>query len=369
MLLHILSLIRKELLAILGDKRSRTIVLVPPIVQTLVFGYAATYDLQRAPIAVLDEDRGVASRDLVARLEGAEMFDLVTELRSPQEIAPTIDTKRALMVIRFDESFSRRLHRGLPASAQLIVDGRNSNTALLAVNDAQEIIDRYNRDTRGGASADADPTALVERAWYNPELLSRWFIVPGVVGLLTMVVTTMITSLTVARERELGTFDQLLVTPMRPVEVVIGKTIPPVLVGLAEAVFIVLMAVFWFKTPLRGSLLTLLVSILCFLLSAVGVGLAISSVSRTMQQGLLGAFMFMVPAVILSGFATPIANMPPFMQHLTLLNPMRYYMVALRGVFLEGATIGNLLDQLAPMVLIGLVSLFIAGWLFRARST
>ncbi|RMD66172.1 MAG: ABC transporter permease [Planctomycetota bacterium] len=369
MLLHILSLIRKELLAILGDPRSRVIVFVPPIVQTLVFSYAATFDLRSAPIAAMDESNSSISRDIVAAMHGSESFELVHAPDAQQRITPMIDAKEALLLIHFDEAFARRLHRGLPALPQLIVDGRNSNTALLAANDAATILERFNNQLHPAGSAAVGESTLVVRAWHNPELQSRWFIVPGVVGLLTMVVTTMLTALAVARERELGTFDQLLVTPMRPAELVIGKTIPPVLIGLLEATFIVLMAVFWFKTPLRGSLLTLLATILCFLLSAIGVGLAISSLSRTMQQGLLGAFMFLVPSVILSGFATPIANMPPIMQRLTLLNPMRYYMTALRGVFLEGSTLLNLLDQLTPMAAIGLTALVLAGWLFRARTT
>jgi ABC-2 type transport system permease protein len=205
------------------------------------------------------------------------------------------------------------------------------------------------------------------RAWFNPNLLSRWFIVPGIVGLLTLVVTMLVTALSVAREREQGTFDQLLVTPLRPVDILIGKALPGFLIGLAEATVIIVVAVLWFEVPLLGNLLTLYAGVILFLFSAIGVGLMISSLSVTQQQGLLGAFLFLVPAIILSGFATPIANMPPLVQELTLINPMRYFMVILRGVFLEGVPLGPLVQQLWPLAAIAAVTLTLAGALFRRR--
>jgi len=205
------------------------------------------------------------------------------------------------------------------------------------------------------------------RPWYNENLLSRWFIVPGIVGLLTLVVTTIVTGLSVAREREAGTFDQLLVTPMRPVEILMGKSFPGILIGLVQGTFILLMAVYWFEVPLRGSPGALYLGMFLFLLSAVGIGLMISSLAVTQQQGILGAFLFVVPAVILSGFATPIANMPEAVQQLTYLNPLRYFLIIIRGVFLEGDSYGLLFDQYWPMAIIAIVTLSLAGWLFRHR--
>ena len=198
-------------------------------------------------------------------------------------------------------------------------------------------------------------------------MLSRWFIVPGIVGLLTLVVTMLVTALSVAREREEGTFDQLLVTPYRPWQVLVGKAVPGILIGLGEATGIVLMAVFWFGVPLLGSLMTLYAGVFLFLLSSIGVGLMISSLAVTQQQGLLGAFLFLVPAIVLSGFATPIANMHPIVQEITRLNPMRYFLVILRGVFLEGTPFHLLADQFLPLALIGIVCLSAATWLFRRR--
>ena len=270
------------------------------------------------------------------------------------------------MVIRIDPDFSADLLAGKPAPLQVIVDGRNSNTALLVVNYAGSIVRRFNEDwaaEHGGAVQ----VRIESRSWFNPNLESRWFFVPAIVGLLTLLVTMLVTALSVAREREQGTFDQLLVTPMTPAEILIGKALPGFLIGILEATLITLAAVFWFKVPLLGSVATLYAGTLLFLLSAVGMGLMISSIAVTQQQGLLGAFFFMVPAIILSGFATPIRNMPQIVQDLTLLNPMRYFLIFLRGVFLQGTPVELLISQLWPMAVIGIVSLGIAGWLFRNR--
>lgn len=367
MLRRILALMAKEFLALLKDKRSRFVLIGPPLVQLLVFGYAATFDLRHVPYALLNEDSGYAARDLAAALRGSPSFSEVARLSHEGEIAPLIDRKGALMVVRIGPRFSADLLSGRPASLQVIVDGRNSNTALLVVNYVRVIVDQFNRDWAAGHGTRLPPAHIETRAWFNPNLESRWFFLPGIVGMLTLLVTVLVTSLSVAREREQGTFDQLLVTPMRPVEILIGKALPGFIIGIAEATLIMAVTVFWFGVPLVGSLLTLYTGVLLFLLSAVGVGLMISSLAVTQQQGLLGAFFFLVPAIILSGFATPIANMPPLVQDLTLLNPMRYFLVVLRGVFLEGTPFALLIPQFWPMAAIGVAALATAGWLFRHR--
>ncbi|MGC2458129.1 MAG: ABC transporter permease [Gallionellaceae bacterium] len=367
MLKRILALVVKEFLALLKDKRSRIVLIVPPLIQLIVFGYAATFDLKNVPFAVYNEDPGFASRDLLASFDGSPSFTKVAQLTHESGIAPLIDSKQVLMVIHAGPHFSADLLAGRPAALQVIVDGRNSNTAMLAVNDLREIIDRYNLAWAANHGGSRPPAHIETRAWFNPNLESRWFFVPGIIGVLTLLVTMLVTALSVAREREQGTFDQLLVTPLRPVEILIGKTLPGFIIGLGEASVIMLAAVFWFKVPLLGSLLTLYTGILLFLLSGVGVGLMISSFAVTQQQGLLGAFIFMVPSIILSGFATPIRNMPVLVQDITLLNPMRYFMLVLRGVFLEGLPFHLLIQQFWPMALIGVVALSIAGWLFRHR--
>jgi ABC-2 type transport system permease protein len=367
MLGRIIALVTKEFLALLKDKRSRLVLIVPPLIQLVVFGYAATYDLKNVPFAVYNEDNGAESREIFAAIDGSPSFTKVAQITHESEIAPLIDGKQVLMVVHAGPHFSSDLLSGRPATLQIIVDGRNSNTAMLAINDVSTMVDRFNREWAANHGGTMPQSHIETRAWFNPNLESRWFFLPAIVGILTLLVTMLVTALSIAREREQGTFDQLLVTPLRPVEILIGKTLPGFLIGLAEASVIMLAAVFWFKVPLLGSLVTLYTGIVLFLLSGVGVGLMISSFAATQQQGLLGAFIFMVPSITLSGFATPIRNMPVLVQDITLINPMRYFIVVLRSVFLEGTPFNLLIPQFWPMALIGLVTLSTAGWLFRHR--
>jgi ABC-2 type transport system permease protein len=364
---RILALTVKELLTILKDKRSRFVLIVPPLLQLFVFGYAASFDLNDIAVAVYNEDRSAPSRELIARITGSPHFNLRATIDSDQAIAPLIDNRDVLLVVHIGPHFSQRLKDGRQAPVQLILDGRNSNTALLALGYLRSIVTDFNQSWARQQGLPELPAVLQMRAWFNQSLLSRWFIVPGIVALLTLVVTITVTGLSVAREREAGTFDQLLVTPMRPVEILIGKSLPGIIIGMIEGSFILLMAVFWFEVPLRGSLPALYLGMFLFLLSAVGIGLMISSLSVTQQQGILGAFLFLVPSVILSGFATPIANMPALVQQLTYLNPLRYFLRILRGVFLEGNDYRLLVDQYWPMAVIGVVTLALAAWLFRHR--
>lgn len=364
---RIIALAIKELLAILRDKKSRIVLIGPPIAQLLVFGYAATFDLNNIPVAVYNEDRGAPSRALIARLAGSPHFEQVVRIDHDGQIAPLINNRKVSMVLHLGPDFSSDLKRGMPTSAQVIIEGRNSNSALLTLGYMRSIIAEFNLDWARQQGQRGPPATLKIRPWFNENLLSLWFIVPGIIGLITLVITTIVTGLSVAREREAGTFDQLLVTPMRPVEILMGKSIPGILIGLVEGSFILLLAIYWFDVPLRGNLGALYLGMFLFLLSAVGIGLMISSLAVTQQQGILGAFLFLVPAVILSGFATPISNMPELVQQLTLANPLRYFLVIVRGVFLEGDSFGLLVDQYWPMAIIALVTLTLAGWLFRNR--
>jgi ABC-2 type transport system permease protein len=364
---RILALMIKEFLALLKDRKSRLVIIVPPVLQLLVFGYAATYDLKHVPYALYNEDQGSLSRELTATVSGSPTFTERFRVTNEGEIAPLINDKEVLLVLHIGPQFSRNLLNGRQGSVQVIVDGRNSNTAMLALNYINSILGQLNEQWARRFGMPAPPAHLVVRAWFNPNLESRWFMVPGIVGLLTLVVTMLVTALSVAREREQGTFDQLLVTPFRPAEILIGKALPGLFIGISEATLVIMVAVLWFRVPLLGHLWTLYTGVILFVISAIGVGLMISSLSVTLQQGLLGAFLFLVPAIILSGFTTPIANMPSLVQHITLFNPMRYFMVVLRGVFLEGTPFSLLVDQFWPLAVIGIVTLAIAGSLFRRR--
>jgi ABC-2 type transport system permease protein len=367
-LTRILALVVKEFLALFKDPKSRTVLIAPPLVQLIVFGYAATFDLKDIPYAIHDEDRGAAARSFMASFAGAP-FRKVAEISTAREIAPLVDRREALLVLRIAPRFSERLSArfDIDAPVQVIVDGRNSNKAMVALNHVRSIVDRFNLrwlQEHGQASL---PARLESRAWFNPNLESQWFFVPGIVGILALIAAILVTAMSVAREREQGTFDQLLVTPLRPAEILIGKALPGFLIGMAQGLVILLIVTLWFRIPLTGSLPALYCGLALFLLSGVGFGLFISSLAVTQQQGLLGSFLFMVPAIVLSGFATPISNMPPVIQAITRIDPLRYFMVVLRKVFLEGAGFDVLIPQLWPMALIGVTALALASGLFRRR--
>jgi len=363
------ALIVKELLAVWQDKKSRVVIVVPPLLQLLVFGYAASFDLNRVAIAIVNEDTGVLSREFIARFEGSPTFDVVARPVREEDIRDLVDTRQVKLVVRVGQTFSRDLLAGRPARVQLIVDGRESNSALIVLGYASRIVADFNAEWLKAHGGAPPPATLVIRSWFNPNLESQWFFVPGIMALLTLVVTMVVTALTIAREREVGTFEQLLVAPFRPFEILVGKSVPAVLIGLGEGTVIILFAVLWFGIPLRGDIPLLYFGLLIYLLAVVGVGLMISSVCRTQQQAILGAFLFVVPAVILSGFATPIANMPPLIQDITLINPMRYFLVIVRGTFLEGLPAVYVVHLIWPMAAIAAVTLAGAAWMFRHRMS
>ncbi|MCB2191996.1 MAG: ABC transporter permease [Deltaproteobacteria bacterium] len=364
---RIWALVVKEFLALLKDKRSRMTLIMPPLFQLLIFSYAATFDLNQVNYAVYNQDSGIASRELLGYFQGSSAFKLTDTLDHLGQVGPAINEKKVLMVLHFPQDFTRNMLQGRSGELQVIIDGRNSNTAMVLLSYVNTIVNAFSTrwaQEHGWASLPAD---LKVRTWFNPNLESRWFIVPGIVGLLTLVVALVVTALSVAREREAGTFDQLLVTPLHPAEILIGKALPGIIIGMAEGSVIVFLTVEFFGVPLLGGLGPLYLGMGLFIVSAVGLGLMISSIAVTQQQALLGAFLFLVPAVILSGFATPIANMPELVQKLTLLNPLRYFLVIVRSVFLEGADVSLLLPLYWPMAVIGVVTMFIASWLFRNR--
>ena len=372
-LVRIATLVVKEFLAIMKDPKSRVVVIGPPIIQFFVFGYAATFDVSNVRYAVLDEDRSVESRQLLSRFQGSPTFRLVAELNSNRQVGQWIDRQDARLVLHIPQTFSRDLHAGRPAQVQVIVDGRNSNVASVALGYAGAIVAQYNAE-RGSPLSGSSPSAarptlqLVDRAWFNPNLQSRWFIVSALGGLIAMIVVLLLSGLSVSRERESGTFDQLLVAPFRSGEILLAKALPPMACGMFDALLLATAAVLWFGVPFRGSLPALVVALSMFIVCVVGVGLFISSLSSTMQQSLLGSFMFIMPNVILSGFTTPIANMPDWLQVGTLINPLRYIVAACREVFLQGGTLGTIWPQLWPMALIAAATLTAAAWLFRHRT-
>lgn len=364
---RILALARKELLALLRDPASRFILIGPPIIQLVVFGYAATYDLNHVPFVVYNQDSGSLSREFIARFAGSPNFEQLPAAHDQEKLRQSIGNQSALMAMYIGPNFTSDLERGRTAHVQFVFDGRDSNTAGVAMGYAQSIVANFNRANTSPHNQSPPFTVLVGRAWFNPNLDSQWFIVPSICGILALLVSMLTTGLSVAREREMGTFDQLLVTPMNPTEILFGKALPGFLAGVVEGVFAIMVAILWFHVPFTGSILGLFFGLFCFLLATVGIGLMISSLAMTQQQGLLGVFLFMVPAIVLSGFATPIANMPPAMQYITLIDPLRYFLIILRGSFLGGAGASLLWPQYWPLALIGVISMIVASRLFRGR--
>jgi ABC-2 type transport system permease protein len=362
---RILALIRKELLAILSDPRSRATIFIPPVLQCLVFGYAATYDLSNVPYAVLDQDRSAASQRLLNGFDGSGIFVRVANLSRTADIATVIDQREALLVIQIGQDFERNLQAGKSADVQVIADGRNSNTAGTALGYVTDIVDSFNADWANAHGETRPPLQITTRAWYNPNLETRWNMVPALIGTLTMLQTLLLTAMSVAREREQGTFDQLLVTPFRPPEIMIGKAIPSMIIGTIQATSILLVAQLWFQIPFQGSYLTLYTGLGLFLLAAVGVGLLLSSVVATMQQALLYSFVLVMPFTLLSGLATPLSNMPPIFQYLTLADPLRFAIDIAQRVYLEGIGLSRLGPDLWPLAITAVITLTGASWMFR----
>jgi ABC-2 type transport system permease protein len=364
---RILSLTLKELLAIFKDPRGRFTLFVPPIFQCLIFGYAASYNLNLVPYAVLDQDRSAASQEFLAQLDGTQIFRRTADLESIADLNRYIDQRRALVVLQIGQDFERNLMQGKMADVQIIADGRNSNTAGTAVGYLDAIVQSFNADWRQEHGLPPAPVRIETRAWFNPNLETRWNMVPSMIGTLTMLQTLLLTALSVARERENGTFDQLLVTPIRPFELLVGKALPSLLIGMVQATTILLVAQLWFHIPFAGSFVTLYFGFTLFLLAAVGIGLLISSVVGTMQQALLFTFVLVLPFTLLSGLTTPVSSMPEILQQFTLINPLRYAIDQTLRIYLEGARMSDLIGDFWPLALIAAITLSASTWMFRHR--
>lgn len=364
---RLVALLVKELLVVLRDPRSRTLLIGPPLVQLVVFAFAATLEIKNVDIIVLDRDEGSSGAELVRRIAGSPTFRSVTAAHDPAEVQRAIDRQRVIAAVEIGPSFSRDLARGRPVSVQVLLDGRRSNAA--------QIVDGYLGEIIGSFIADANPRArragavprVVARNWFNANLKFQWFSVPGLIAIIALLIGLIVTSLSVARERELGTFDQLMVSPLRTHEILLGKMLPPLVIGIVLVTLYIVATIVIFSVPLRGSLLLLYGSAVLFFAAVIGVGLFISALATTQQQAILGAFLFMAPAILLSGFATPIDNMPAWLQHVTMANPLRHFLVIVRGVFLKGMTFTDVAWNTAPLVLIAIVTLSAAAWLFRRR--
>lgn len=361
-LFPILTLIRKELLAIFKDPANRIVLFAPAFVQTLLFGYAASFDLTNVPYAVLDQSHSSASSEFLAHLDGTGVFRRKATLASSNQIAQVIDEGRVLMAISIPADFADKLAAGKTAPVQLILDGRNSTTAGSASGYVASITTSFNARRGSGSGIE-----LVRRAWFNPNLESRWQIVPAMVATLSMLQTLLLAALSVAREREQGTFDQLLVTPLTPLQILVGKAIPSIMVGLMQSTIVLMISLFWFQIPMSGSVWLLYLGLLSFTGAAVGIGMSLSAFALNMQQAMLYTFLIIMPLTLLSGLITPVRNMPQILQVATYVNPLRFGVDLVRRVYLEGAGLSDIYHDFIPMFAMAAMTLPLAAWLFRHR--
>ncbi len=380
---RIKEIIRKEFFQTLRDPRARGLLFGPPLIQLVIFGYAVNMDVELTKIAWMDMDRTAESRELLSSLQGSRYFAIREVISRDDQIAEALDHGRVQAVVRVLPGFARDVRRGGAADIQILVDGTNSNTAGIASNYVLQAIGAYagtvlqqQRNARamaltGGVGAPVPAVggglSVQSRVWFNPDLKSRVYFVPGIIVNIIGLVTIMLTAMSIVREKEIGTMEQLMVTPLRPIELMLGKLLPFALVGLLQVVVVTIAGLLLFSVPFRGSALLLFGSAVLFLLTTLGVGLFISTISRTQQQAMMSSFFFFMPAMLLSGFAFPIRNMPPAVQYLTYLNPLRYFMEIVRSIFLKGTGLQVLWPQIAALLLFGAAILGFSALRFRKR--
>ncbi|SIN60817.1 ABC-2 type transport system permease protein [Parasphingorhabdus marina DSM 22363] len=362
-------LIIKEALAVLRDRRARLMLIAPPIIQLLLFSFASTLDVNHARIVVLNQDQGAASTEIIRQIQGSKNVADVTQVQAEYQIEQAIRAQDALAGIKFSEDFSSRVAAGETAEIRVVLDGRKSNAAQIfngyLVRIAQNAAITLTVENRGGSETAREDVAIIHA--YNPNLEEFWHVLPSLLGILACMTTLSISAQSVARERELGTFEQLLVTPLKLHEILIGKAVPAIFVGLANATLFVVATIWLFDVPLQGSIFTLYFALTFFVLAVVGVGLLISSLSTTQQQAFLGTFIFLTPAVLLSGYASPIDNTPFWMERLSMANPVRHMTTIAHGVFLKDTSFQQILASVFPLMVIAAISLTSAAWLFRRR--
>ncbi|MDF2501019.1 MAG: ybhR-2 [Anaerosporomusa subterranea] len=363
-------MIRKEFIQVFRNSKMRAIVLVMPLVQSMIFGYAVTTDVKQVATAIYDQSATPESRDLIGRFIHSGYFSVKTVIHSDREIDELIDQGKVAAVIRIPHDFSSKIAAGATAPVQIIVDGIDSNTAGVVLNYAGNIVrnNAVELQQKQMNSAGREPVGvnLQTRSWFNENLTSRNFYVPGVIAVIVMLVTLLLTSMSVVREKELGTMEQIVVTPITPFEFILGKTMPSIILGFANMILVTLISVFWFDIPVRGSIITLFIANGFYLMTTIGIGLLISTVSETQQQAMMSTFFFYLPAVLLSGFMFPIANMPDVVQAFTYLNPLRYFLIIIRGIFLKGGVgVVILWPQILALLALGSVVLTMAVKRFR----
>jgi ABC-2 type transport system permease protein len=354
-------MVRKELRQVLRDVRMRGVIFVAPLIQLVVFGYAVSTDVRHVPTMIVDHDRTPASRSLADWVTASGYFSVVATSDRSADLDRGLDERDATVTIEIPPRFADDAASGRGAAVQVLVDGTDSNTGNIALSYVVRIVQRAAADVAGAPAG----ITLAARAWYNPSLESRVYNVPAVMGVLLMLITMLLTALSVVREREMGTWDQLLVSPVNAMELMLGKTIPVALVGLVDLVLVSTAAILWFGIPFRGSPLVMIAAAVPFLLSGLSIGLIISTISKTQQEAFMSTFLVLMPALIFSGFMFPVSSMPDGFRELTLLNPLRHFLVVVRSSFLKGTGYADHWPQYAVLYGMAVVGLSVAVWRFR----
>jgi ABC-2 type transport system permease protein len=378
---RLIEIIRKEFRQAFREPRMRTMLFLPPIIQLLVFGYAVNLDVEHASMAWMDQDRTPESRELLAAFQGSRRFEVLATPANDGDVQALLDSNKVDVVVRVLPGFERDIQRGRSTAVQILINGTNSNTASIVSGYASSIVAGFaaqvmqeqNRNRLAARMAQTPIHAgvpqlnLQSRVWFNPDLLSRNYFVPGIVVNIIMQITLMLTAMAIVREKEIGTMEQLMVTPIRPIELMLGKTLPFALVGLVDTFLVIAVALLLFHVPFRGSPLLLFACAILFLMTTLGAGLFISTISRTQQQAMMTTFLFFQPFFLLSGFAFPIRNMPQSIQYLTMLNPLRYFIEIVRGLFLKGSGVAVLWPQMLALAVFGVTILSLSAMRFRKR--
>ena len=371
---RIWQMMKKEFIQVWRDRRLRIFLILPPIVQLIIYGYAINFDIRQVPFGVFDEDRSQASESLLSRFTASEYFRLTDSINSEAELRNLIDRSRITLAVHIPKGFAAKIKANQPVPLQIILDATDSNTALIVAKYTRTILNDYAREMLHQTLKRLNlpnklqtPVVIEPRAWLNPNLESKNAFVPGVIAMVVMLVSLMLTALSVVREREIGTMAQILVSPLSPLEFLSGKTIPFILISLVDVALITLMGVFWFEIPFQGSVGVLFIGTLAFLLSSVGLGLLISTTCSTQQQAVMAGTFVLTPAILLSGLIFPIANMAVIFQYITYANPLRYFIVIVQGVFLGGRSLAALWPQMAAMAGLGVVFLGLSIIRFRGR--
>ncbi|MDR2081287.1 MAG: ABC transporter permease [Campylobacteraceae bacterium] len=358
--MRLLALIKKEFLAIKNDKRSMFVIIAPPLIQIFIFSFAATTEIKHVNLAVFDKDGSYQSREFIQSLKGSKYIENLINIQNYDDAKTMIDKRKIVGFMVIPNDFSKKLGTQ-DSKIQLILDGRRSNTAQIVEGYIQQILMQF--QTKGNTRT----LEVHSRYFYNQNLNNFWWIVPNLFCSITMLLAIILSALSITREKELGTFEQILVSPLRPHEILLGKLIPGLIISILVSSLILFLATFYFEVPFRGSLLTLYLGVTIFLFTISGVGLFISSLCKTQQQAILGAFVFLLPSFLLSGFATPMENMPLWLQPISDLIPLKYYIALIKGLFLKDISFAVAFPLLAKMFLLGIIALVAALILFKKK--